>query len=162
MSTTVITHYNNTKPYQFDYYDTMTIINNYIEELKNTTSNDKRTEIVEKIFEEIIINPNILIYEPDFRNSVITKIYQLEKYIDARIKEFNKADYYKALDMMKVSISNHIKNSDIKNKIIGNINNISELIGEYEMWAKCNRLKSLFNILWATIENVKFHPNYVQ
>jgi hypothetical protein len=143
------------------YDDTLYICSYLLEQLNNAEYEDQRTEIAEKMFQILNKNPNILIYEPRFRNSVLNKIDDLTKHINNRTEEFNKTKYKEALLMMKLSMRKNIRNSQMRLKIYNHLSEIKKILSEYDTWMIGSSIKNQMNQLKNTIDLLKNHPSYV-
>ena len=99
------------------YDNTIYIVKYLLEECENSKNPEDRIEIASKMFDILNKNPKILIYEPKFRNAVIDKLNEANELIKRRKDAFNKTEYAKAIDMMKLSMRVNISNSKMRNKI---------------------------------------------
>ena len=75
------------------YDDTLYICSYLLGQINNAEYEDQRTEIAEKMFKILNKNPNILIYEPRIRNSVLNKIDYLTNHINNQTQEYNNKKY---------------------------------------------------------------------
>jgi hypothetical protein len=114
------------------------------------------------MFQVINKNPNILIYEPKFRNIIVDKMQELDRHIDARIQKYQKSKYEEALQILKLSISVNIRNSKTRQMISKKIEEINSALKEYETWAPATQMKSEFSVLRDTLRTIKHHPDYTE
>lgn len=143
------------------YDDTLFVMKYLIDESDSTKKSEDKVRFAEKMFGILIKNPNILIYEPKFRASVVNKMKEFDELIKTRVDNFHKAEYDKAIKMMKLSMMSHVKNTDMLYKIYNHLNAVSNILNEYKGWAKNSTLKLSFDTLTAILESIKKHPNYV-
>ena len=80
-------------PLEAKYKYTAHVIRYLIDECNKAQFEDQRIQIVEKIFNYLNKNPNILIYEPKFRNSVVNKMKEFENHINEQNNKYNKSKY---------------------------------------------------------------------
>ena len=144
------------------YDNTVHIVQYLLTELDRAQYEDERAEIATKMFQVINKNPNILIYEPKFRNIIVDKMQELDKHIDARIQKFQKSKYEEALQVLKFSISVNIRNSKTRQTIAKKIEEIDNALKEYETWAPGTLMKNEFSILRDTLRTIKNHPDYIE
>lgn len=143
------------------YDNTVHIVQYLLAELENAQFEDERAEIATKMFKVINKNPNLLIYEPKFRNVIVSKMQELDKHIDARIQKYQKSKYEEALQVLKLSLSVNIRNSKTRQTIAKKIEEINVALKEYETWAPGAEMKNEFTILRNTLRTIKLHPEYV-
>ena len=147
----------NTASYKY----TANVIRYLVNECSNATSEDQRSQIVEKMFEHLNKNPTILIYEPKFRRSVINKLKEFEDHISTRIDNYNNVKYHKIIINMKISIHENMRNSAMRLEINKHLNAINGILTEYEEWSKGTSLMKQINELYHTLEKIKKDPSYV-
>jgi hypothetical protein len=152
----------NTNAFKHNYYGTISIIRNLLDKTKLDFNDENKTLATEKIFEHILANPNVLIYEPKFRNSIINRINDIEKVIAVRKIALKNAKYDEAFNMIKKSINTHISHSEIRDKIDNNLNKITKLINNYNTWVDRQSLIVTMNSLKTLLEELKNDPNYVE
>jgi hypothetical protein len=143
------------------YDNTVYIIQYLLTELESAQFEDERAEIATKMFRFINKNPNLLIYEPKFRNVIINKMQELDKHIDARIQKYQKSKYEEALQVLKLSVSVNIRNSKTRQTIAKKLEEINTALEEYETWAPGTEMKNEFLYLRNTLRTIKEHPDYV-
>jgi hypothetical protein len=143
------------------YEDAFYIIHHLLKECDKAPFEDQRVAITEKIFNHLIQNPTILIYDAEFRNSVINKMNQLETHISNRIEKLNKAEYDEAIKMMRLSLRLTVINSEMRASIYSNLKSIVQTLKHYQEWAKGEGLKNCFNSLRVVLNTIKTNPNYV-
>ena len=114
-----------------------------------------------KAFDYLASHPKILVYEPTFRTAVINKMNELQMFINKRTNGFIKAEYNKAIALMKMSVRVNVTNSKMRNKIYENLDNISHTLSEYKDSVMYNDLKKSFEKLNTTLAVIKNHPYYV-
>ena len=143
------------------YKYTANVIRYLVDECNNATSEDQRSQIVEKMFEHLNKNPTILIYEPKFRRSVINKLKEFEDHISTRIDNYNNVKYHKIIINMKISIHENMRNSVMRLEINKHLNAINTIFSEYKEWSKGAPLMKQINELYHTLEKIKKDPSYV-
>ena len=143
------------------YDSTIYIVKYLLEECENSKNPEDRIEIASKMFDILNKNPKILIYEPKFRNAVIDKINEADELIKRRKDTFNKAEYAKAIDMMKLSMRVHISNSKMRNKIYAHLGAINTILSDYTVWMNSDTIKNNINNLKNTLKLSETHPDYI-
>jgi len=143
------------------YKYTTNVIRYLVDECNNATSEDQRSQIVEKMFQHLNKNPTILIYEPKFRRSVINKLKEFEDHISTQTDNYNNVKYHKIVNNMKASIHGNIRNSAMRLEINKHLNAINTIFTEYEEWSKGTSLIKQINELYHTLEKIKKDPSYV-
>ena len=143
------------------YDDTLYICSYLLGQINNAEYEDQRTEIAEKMIKILNKNPNILIYEPRIRNSVLNKIDDLTNHINNRTQEYNNMKYNESLLMMKFSMRKNLRNSQMRHKIYNHLNEINNILSDYKTWMIGNNIKKHMNQLKDTIDQLKNHPSYV-
>jgi hypothetical protein len=147
---------------KYGYEDTIHIVQYLLKECSKARSEDERTEIVEKIFSVLNKNPMILVFEPEFRESVINKMNELEKHINNQHQALTKARFDEAILMMKKAIYLNVSNSVIRVKAIIHLNKVVNALDEYAVWNNRSRLTNQFTMLNSKLNEIKAHPCYKQ
>jgi hypothetical protein len=148
-------------PEEKHYKHTTGIIRYLIDECNNAEFEDQRRQIVEKIFNYLNKNPNILIYEPKFRNSVINKMKEFENHINEQNNKYNKSKYNKLMSLVRVTLHENVRNSVMRLEIYKHFDAINAILADYESWSKSTPLMKQINELYKTLEMIKKHPFYV-
>jgi hypothetical protein len=143
------------------YDDTVILVKYLLDQSENSQNSEDRVDIANRTFELLIKNPKILIYEPKFRDAVVTKMKEFDAILNKREDGFKNAQYGKAIDMMKLSMMAHITNSKMRNRIYEHLNDITKILNEYNKWSKNSTLRKTFDTLTNTLEIIKTHPNYM-
>lgn len=143
------------------YDNTIFVVRYLLNESDAATCSEDRLQIAEKVFEILNKNPSILIYEPKFRATVIKKMDELNDTITKRTDGFIKAEYNKAIHIMKLSMKLHITHSKIRTKIYDHLDSINTELSDYNHWLKSSTLKTNFHTLTKTLQSIKSHPHYV-
>ena len=143
------------------YDSTIYIVQYLLEECENSKNPEDRIEIASKMFDILNKNPKILIYEPKFRNAVIDKLNEANELIKRRKDAFNKTEYAKAIDMMKLSMRVNISNSKMRNKIYEHLGSINNILSDYAIWMNSDTLKNNINSLSNTLKLTETHPDYI-
>jgi len=143
------------------YDNTVFVVRYLLGECENASHSEERLQIVEKIFTMLNKDYNILIYEPNFRSAVISKVKEADILIKMRTDRLNRAEYNKALTLMKVSMLGNVSNNTMRNKIYSHIECINDIILDYTKWLKFGTLKTAINNLMAVLDHIKNDPNYV-
>jgi hypothetical protein len=146
---------------QNGYDDSYFVIRYLLNECENAQFEDQRTDIAEKLFNYLIANPTILIYQPMFRISVISKMKQLEKHINDRVQVFQKNSYFDAVNMMKLSLRCNVRHSLMCSQLCENLDSITSTLKKYQKWADGKGLKKSFNKMYNLLDTIKNNPNYV-
>ena len=110
---------------QFGYENSVHIVKYLLNECKNANFEDGRTAVAEKLFQFINVNPSILIYEPEFREVVINKMNEFEKYIKIHNKAYNCARFDDVLLMMKKAVVLNVRHSQLRDEALLNINKVA-------------------------------------
>ncbi len=159
------THYNNDmilRARKYGYEDTLHVIQYFLKECAKATSEDRRTIFVEKIFAILNKKPLILVFEPEFRLSVIMKMNEFHQHIHNQNQAHSKARYDEVLVMMKKSIYLNVCNHSMRNKAINHLNIVSRTLNRYARWNMRASLINEFNMLSQTLDAIKEHPCYRQ
>jgi hypothetical protein len=143
------------------YDSTIYIVKYLLEECENSKNPEDRIEIASKMFDILNKNPKILIYEPKFRNAVIDKLNEAHELIKRRKDTFNKTEYAKAIDMMKLSMRVNISNSKMRNNIYAHLGAINTILSDYAIWMNSDTLKNNINSLSNTLKLTETHPDYI-
>jgi hypothetical protein len=144
-------------------YDNAVYIVKYLLDEMNTAQfEDERAEIATKMFQVINKNPNLLIYEPKFRNIIVDKMIELDKHIDSRVEKYKKSKYNDAMEMLNLSVAVNIRNSKTRELITAKIQEINVALKDYENWAPGDKMKAEFSTLRNTLKTIKHHPDYVE
>jgi hypothetical protein len=143
------------------YDDTLYVMKYLLSESDSTKKSEEKVQLAEKMFGILIKNPNILIYEPKFRLAVVNKMKEFDELIKTRVDNFHKAEYDKAIKMMKLSMMSHVRNTNMLDKIYTHLNAVSDILNDYKGWAKNTTLRLSFDTLTTILETIKKHPNYV-
>jgi hypothetical protein len=143
------------------YDSTVYVVKYLLEECDNCKNPEDRIEIASKMFDILNKNPKILICEPKFRTAVTDKINEVDNLIKKRKDAFAKAEYTKAIEMMKLSMRVHLNNSKMRNKIYEHLNGINTILNEYTMWMNSDTLKKSIGSINDTLNSIKAHPDYV-
>jgi hypothetical protein len=136
------------------------IIQHLLNECEKAQFEDQRVAITEKIFNHLIENPKILIYDSEFRNSVIAKMKQLEAHITQRTENLKKAEYDEAIKIMKTSLRLTVINSAMRASIYRNLREITQTLDMYQEWAKGDGLKECFSKLHTVLNDIKDDTHY--
>jgi hypothetical protein len=147
---------------QFGYDNSVHIIKYLLNECKNTNFEDGKTAVAEKLFLFINQNPNILIYESEFREVVINKMNEFEKYIDIQNRAYDCARFDEVIPMMKKAIFLNVRHSQLRDEALLNLNKVAVTLNSYSKWNKRTSLLREFNTLKAKLDEIKNHPCYRQ
>ena len=140
---------------------TIGVLHYLINECDEAKFEDDRVIIVNKLFKYIIEHPDIIIMEPKFRAVAVAKMREVQNYIYERKTLYKQAEYFKAIDMFKNSVSKNIKNSKMRSKIYNHLNDIRSVMGEYANWSEAVELKNTFARFDELLVSIKSGPNYV-
>jgi hypothetical protein len=145
---------------QFGYENSVHILKYLLNECKNANFEDGKTAVAEKLFRFINENYSILIYEPEFREVVINKMNEFEKYIKIHNRAFNSARFDDVLLMMKKSVVLNIRHSELRDEALCNLNKVAVTLNAYSKWNKRTSLIREFEDLKVTLNEIKAHPCY--
>jgi hypothetical protein len=143
------------------YDSTIHIIRFLIDEMNNAKFEDERCELAEKMFDILNKNPNILIFEPKFRDVVINKLKEVQDHIDSRTNKFQIERQQELIRMMAMSVRIHVRNSSMRQEIYKNLSKINNILKNYKNWTQGTSLKNKINNLYNTLELIKSNPSYV-
>ena len=146
---------------KFGYDESFHVIKFLLKECEIAKNEDDRSKITEKLFNYLIQNPAILIYQPIFRRAVIGKMIELELYIQKRVQRFNHAKYGEAIHMMNTASDVFISNKNVRDRIRIQLKELSGTLENYRQWAGESTLMSSFDGLKMTLNSIKNDPNYV-
>lgn len=136
------------------YDNTVYVIRYLLDEFEKTEFEDERTEIATKMFKFINSNPSILKYEPRFCDVVIKKINELTETIVKKNEMYDKAQYNKAIKMMKFSMLMNVRNTKMRTDIYNHLNEISSILNNYSTWSERSQLKSEMNKVTHIVKNI--------
>ena len=147
---------------QFGYDNSVHIIKYLLNECKNANFENHKTTVAEKLFRFINQNPNILIYEPEFRSIVIDKMNDFEKHIQIQNRAYDCARFDEVIPMMKKAIFLNVCNSELSSEALLNLNKVAVTLNAYSKWNKRTLLLREFEDLKKTLNEIKAHPCYRQ
>lgn len=149
-STTSITDIGLVRARELGYDNALFVVRYLLNEFDAAQFEDDRTEIATKMFKFLNDNPAILHYEPNFRDSVLKKIDDINLLIATKESLYKKAEYSKAIKMMKTSMFMNIRNSKMRTDIYKHLNEISCILDDYSSWSKRTHLRNEMNKLQKT------------
>jgi hypothetical protein len=136
------------------YDNAVYVINYLLDECNNADFEDERTEIAMKMFQYINANPTILSYEPVLCKAVMKKITGLIEHINQKTEMYKKAEYNKAIQMMKLSMRLNVRNSKMRDNIYKHLDDISSILADYSHWSKRSQLKTEMNKVARIIHTI--------
>ena len=148
-------------PLESKYRYTSHVIRYLVDECNKAQFEDQRIQIVEKIFDHLINNPTILIYEPKFRISVINKMKEIETHIHSRNKLYYSAKYNSILLAIRNSMRLNVRNSVMREKLYKHFDGINSILAEYEEWSAGESLLKKTSELYNILESIKKSAYYV-
>ena len=148
-------------PLESKYRYTSHIIRYLVDECNKAQFEDQRIQIVEKMFDHLINNPTILIYEPKFRISVINKMKEIETHIHSRNKLYYSAKYNSILLAIRNSMRLNVRNSVMREKLYKHFDGINSILAEYEEWSAGESLLKKTGELYNILESIKNSAYYV-
>ena len=148
-------------PLESKYRYTTYIIRYLIDECNKAQFEDQRIQIVEKMFDHLINNPAILMYEPKFRTSVINKMKEIDTHINERITFYNNAKYNKILSAIRNSMRLNLRNSVMREKLYKHFDDINSILTEYEEWSSGGSILKQIGELYNILESIKKSAYYV-
>jgi hypothetical protein len=140
------------RAHQQGYDNTLYVIRYLLDQCNDAKFEDERIEIATKMFKFINKNPNILIYEPTFCTIVNQKINEFTNQITKNTESYNKAEYNKAIKMMKFSIHSNIHNSYTRSNIYKHLDEINSILYNYNSLSYYNELLIEMNKVRNTIQ----------
>jgi hypothetical protein len=149
------------RAFKTGYDSTIHIIRFLLEEMDNAKFEDQRCEIAEKMFTLLNKNPNILIYEPKFRDVVVNKLIEVQEHINKRSEKCQIQKQQELIRMMALSARIDVRNSDMRQKIYKHLSKINNILKDYKVWTYGTSLKKQINNLNNTLELIKNNPSYV-
>jgi len=149
------------RAFKTGYDSTIHIIRFLLEEMDNAKFEDQRCEIAEKMFTLLNKNPNILIYEPKFRDVVVNKLKEVQEHINKRSEKCQIQKQQELIRMMALSARIDVRNSTMRQKIYRHLSKINNILKDYKDWTYGTSLKNQINNLNKTLELIKNNPSYV-
>lgn len=143
------------------YDSTIHVIRFLIDEMNNAKFEDERCEIAEKMFDLLNKNPNVLIFEPKFRDVVVNKLKEVQDHIDSRTNKFQIERQQELIRMMAMSVRIHVRNSSMRQDIYKHLSKINKTLKDYKDWTYGVSLKNKVNNLYKTLDLIKSNPSYV-
>lgn len=144
-----------TRAREMGYDNALFVMRYLLDEFDNTKLEDDRTEIATKMFKFLNANPSILLYEPTLRDVVMKKIKNINQLILTKDEKYNKAEYSKAIKMMKLSMLINVNNTKMRTDIYNHLNEISYILNDYSNWSHHNILKNEMAILSEKLQIIK-------
>jgi hypothetical protein len=151
-----------TNAFKYNYYGTIRLISNLLSKYELDKTIENKTNITEKMFEHLLANPNILIYQPEFRSLIINKINEIEHIINTHKMAFKIAKYDEAFNIVKQSVNAHIQHSSIITSINSKLDQIVDMINSYDKFISRKNLLSTINSMKLLLDDIKNSPNYIQ
>jgi hypothetical protein len=136
------------------YDNALFVIRYLLDEFDTAKFEDERTDIALKMFKFLNANPSILVNETKFRDSVFSKIEDINQLIVTKEEMFKKAEYAKAINMMKASMLINVRNSKMRTDIYNHLNQISSILNNYSTWARRIDLRNEMNKLVNTYNTI--------
>jgi len=149
------------KPSSLRYIGTISTLRQYLYMSENTQDEEEKINLCTTIYETLVKDPTILIYEPKFREAVIEKMNNLDKFITIRRLNMNKSGFNTHTDELKNIIHSHIRAKKTRDAMLKNLKELQSLYNEYASWSRYDRFRSAIRALRATLENLKQYPEYV-
>ena len=148
-------------PLESKYRYTSHVIRYLVDECNKAQFEDQRIQIVENMFDHLINNPTILMYEPKFRISVINKMKEIETHIHSRNKLYYSAKYNSILLAIRNSMRLNVRNSVMREKLYKHFDGINTILAEYEEWSAGESLLKKTGELYNILESIKKSAYYV-
>lgn len=143
-------------------YDSTIYVTRYLlDQCNNALSTDEKISVAQKLFENLNNNPTILVYEPKFRNAIVSKIKEFEEYLKDGGNKYNKIKYQDTIKILKLSMRLNICDSSKREMIYKHFDEVNSLLSSYESWMKNTPLNDQMNKLNSTLDAIKRHPCYV-
>lgn len=149
----------NNRAHKYQYQNTIRILSNLLDDCNNASSKEEEIIITEQIFQHLIDNQNILMYEPRFRNLTINKLNEIERHLNERKREYTAANYCKAMALLNYSVRGHIKHSEHRAKLYNNMRNMVNVFKNYENWVEASSLRNTMSTLRYILNNIEAQGN---
>lgn len=134
----------------------------YLLDRTNSIHNeDERSKATDELFRYINKHSKILINDPSFRQCVREKIVQLEMYVRQRRVNYSKARYPEALDILKKSMTAHIRHNSIRKEMLSKIDHMSGLLIEYQSWMREDSLIKTMRETMRIIDEIEGNPKCI-
>lgn len=143
------------------YIGTISMLRYYIELNDSTNDEDEKMNICTILYETLVRDPTILIYEPEFRKVVLSKMDDMDKVITLRRLNLVKSPFKKYTNELNNIITNHIRSSKVRNIMLNRLNELNSIFIDYTSWARLNKFRITMNSLRKTIDDLKSYPDYV-
>lgn len=156
-STVSITDIGLTRAREMGYDNALFVVRYLLNEFDAAQFEDERTDIATKMFKFLNDNPTILHNEPNFRDSVLNKINDINILIATKEDLYKKAQYSKAIKMMKTSMFINIRNTKMRTDIYKHLNDISGILDDYSSWCKRTNLRNEMNKLHSSLNTTNVH-----
>lgn len=146
----------------YGYEMNITVIHYLLFQFETVKYEDERCKIAKRLFDYLNMHPTILIYEPTLRDIILDKMIEFHNHINDRIQSYKHANYSEALHIFKLSASEHIRHSKMRSMINSKLNEIADILNQYEKWMTANSLRKSMMQLRKQLDQIKMHPDYVQ
>lgn len=137
------------------------IIKTYLNECNEARGYEQKCVVVKKLFEYLIVNPDICIIYPRFRFMVKAKIDEFKTQLQSYKSEFNLDSETKNIIDTFVAVKNKIHNIDHNEKLSSKLNDIKDILYSYNQYIQNQPLLITLNSMEKTLEDIKKHPDYV-
>lgn len=142
-------------------YDSTThILHFLLDEIHSAKFENQRYDILGKMIDILNKNPSILIFRPDFRNVLISKISEVEEHFRLRFAGLQSEMEHATIQMIILTTEINLHNPSIRQKISEDLSKFNKAFKEYEE-LESNELTVKINNLKMTLEIIKNDPSYV-
>ena len=144
------------------YDSTIHIVRFLLDEIHSAKFENQRYDILGKMIEILNKNPSILIFLPNFRNVLISKISEAEEHIRLRFAGLQSEMEHATIQMIILTTEINLRNPIIRQKISEDLCKFNKALKEYEeLESLSSELTVKINNLKMTLETIKNDPSYV-
>lgn len=117
--------------------------------------------ILKRLFEFLIAHPSVLVYEPNLRTTITKHMTDIEGKLAEYEEEWKQHQYDGVIDMVKLSVRVHLPHHAIRKTILQKLEEVTELLHDYQTWLQDPELPLLLVTLRDTLTHLRNHPDYV-
>jgi len=144
-----------------EYMGTKHYIRMMLERSQSSFNPEDHTAISIHIFEHLVAHPTILIYEPRFRETIVSKMKEFENsiYTQTHSKEIKELE--ETFWNLKSKAYSVIQHSQLRNKINSHMTDLIQMYQEYLCYLNRSELVRIIATLKQILIDIKKHPKYV-
>ena len=143
------------------YIGTVSMLRHYLQLVNSTHDEEEKINICCTIYETLVKDPTILIYEPEFRKVVLSKMDDMEKLITLRRLNVTKTPFKAHTEELRNIIHSRIRVKKTRDAMLKNLTELNTMFNDYTSWSRLDKFRITMSSLRKTIDNLKAYPEYV-